>query len=224
MIYYIIRGIVTYCKFVLAVYLILHNTSISGCGLYNSIRFCLNFLQGIPILCRLYGLGFDPTAEEPAVVIPTDMGFVSLIGMFHGVKKPDDVAQLVDPLVVELRQLHPLMPKMVREAGSNKCWKRQVGVRVRAMICDAVERPWLKGNCFELMQHDVLLLETFIRRIRPLLQKSYILTSARFCFIVYNRNRQSQLLSRLRKVPVRGYSAGKKHSLSVHKWKEEACR
>jgi hypothetical protein len=101
-------------------------------------------VQGIPILCRLYGLGFDPDALEPAIVIPTDMGYVSLIGMYHGVDKPD-LEKFVDPLLVELRQLHPHMPKMIKRPGSKR-YKREFGVMVRGMICDAKERPWLKGE------------------------------------------------------------------------------
>jgi hypothetical protein len=111
-------------------------------------------LQGIPILCRLYGLGCDPKEKKPTVVIPTDMGYVSMIGMYHGMKKPT-LEKFVSPMLVELRQLHPAMPKMVREPDSvdehgntrpGRRWKREMCVKVRAMICDAVERPWLRGK------------------------------------------------------------------------------
>lgn len=108
------------------------------------ISFTFTLLQGIPILCRLYGLGYDPNELEPAIVIPTDLGYVSLVGMYHGVDKPD-VSKFVNPLLIELRQLHPLMPKMVRNRGTGK-WERKFGVKVRGMICDAKERPWLKGS------------------------------------------------------------------------------
>lgn len=74
------------------------------------------------------------------MVVPTDMGYVSMIGMYHGVNKPS-LEKFVGPMLEELRELNPQYP--IDETDPNK---RTLSVVVRCMICDAKERPWLKGK------------------------------------------------------------------------------
>lgn len=143
--------------------------NIDGISLYKSG----NAKQGIPILCRLYGLGSDPEAEKPAVVIPVDMGHVCMVGMYHGMGKPNP-HNFLQLLLKELGNLHPnrAAGRMVQDveyspyAGTvvasssasngrvdvrlaeNPLRRRKFAVRVRAIICDGAERPNLKGGLY----------------------------------------------------------------------------
>jgi hypothetical protein len=143
--------------------------NIDGISLYKSG----NAKQGIPILCRLYGLGSDPEEEKPAVVIPVDMGHVCMVGMYHGMDKPNP-HNFLQLLLKELGNLHPnrAAGRMVQDveyspyAGTvvtsssasngrvdvrlaeNPLRRRKFAVRVRAIICDGAERPNLKGGLY----------------------------------------------------------------------------
>lgn len=151
------------------------------------------------------------------------MGYVSLIGMYHGVKKPT-LQKFVGPMLVELRQLHPAMPKMVRlpdsiDADGNtrqgRRWKRKFCVKVRAMICDAKERPWLKGKLASTVNDD-------FRRERPLYRRAYTLLFPPFS--AQNRNRRCHLSPGMRKVPLRWGLQVWGQAFHVHQWKKETSR
>lgn len=95
--------------------------------------------QAVPITCRLYGIGNKPEEPKPQIVVPLDMGFVSMVGMYHGKGKPT-LETFLEPLLTELRNLYPVNSPMVNGR------KRMFSVRVRALIADQAERPNLKGT------------------------------------------------------------------------------
>lgn len=127
-------------------------------------------MQGIPILARLYGLGCNPMEVKPRVRIPCDMGFVSMIGMYHGEGKPDLWDFLV-PTLKELKELHPLGPPripkpMVGASDVQEYRLRKVSVLLRSLICDAKERPPLKGTLIFKSKHAVFIISIIHSRMR----------------------------------------------------------
>lgn len=88
------------------------------------------------------------------MVIPVDFGYVSLIGMYHGVGKPN-YRRFLELLLKELRYLHPRSSRQIPrtlEVGSgmdlsdpSQVREREVALRVRCMIVDGKEKPVLRG-------------------------------------------------------------------------------
>lgn len=90
---------------------------------------------------RIYGIG-DSQSLLPTMIVPMELCRPIIIGIYHGQEKPDR-DKFVRRFLLEAKKLHPTSPQ--RDCATNVL-QRKCCVRIRSMICDAVERCALKGN------------------------------------------------------------------------------
>lgn len=91
---------------------------------------------------RIYGVG-DSNSLLPKVIVPLDMARPIIIGVYHGKDKPVR-DQFLRQFMEEARTLHP---RNLQRDPLTKKLLRKCSVRIRALICDAKERAFLKGKC-----------------------------------------------------------------------------
>ena len=96
--------------------------------------------KAIPILMRIHAFG-KSESTDPILMVPIEFAKPAIVGLFHGVNKPN-LEDFLDDIVEELVRLHPRSPKY----NADGTLKRKFSARVRCIIADAVERAFIFGK------------------------------------------------------------------------------